>query len=1100
MQPEEKRGKKTRQGVSHLRALLAKNMAWLPGYPLESTADSRGLRWRGGPAGRPECETRIDRECLRQMEMTLNKIRYHFPKALPKLVGDAASWLARMDHLSERLKQTIHHGRPFSLQDSLDEGIFGERIQRRLVSLQRKTPSLSPLLERVGHRELTGTAAPSETFWRWLDENAEMLSRLQKTPQPLKAQLRFCSLHEELSPYLLNLLTETLAEPQAWRLFQVDFDVYSRRLAKAIKKEETALPPRPDRPPWGNLLLETLEQLTLLKPKLRRQAARLLERLLPADLPQQIRRFGEALEEDQRRLAGWLLKRNAEGRPPERRRKPPTPEAWSDDDEKALAKISVVVRKTPTCHLAELTAWNDFFAALTEETSEFLRGLYCMWGGRFSPKQFLAVLRLFTRLLRRRGLHPHLGEHWRSEIEESSHWECLDNLLDCEHSERIIRRAIELLEEAVYQRNAPLPQKLWGTLGEFAEAETDLQQTAELIVALSSRDSNHYYCAQDIQAALLTEDVPTAAILLEKMQEDKYEYLQLRLWAMKDWLGDSRLRTALRRSVQRDDLEAIQSLAECVQLLPDQERKTPLSPLSPLSSPTDWVAFYPPELQPPLKELSRVSLDAEKIARRLLSKDLPRDDELHAQIRCLDDLLARQEGELSDVARLQKRRENLLGRLGAAPRIGPGRLQNLAEKIRRRVDFELLEQYLGRARQAARDTLRKELGVQQFPETLLKPPYTHALAGISQLQGQSRRLGARVLRECVQGAAYVGAEAEENDNFCRRLRERNVRLEPWLGEEIHVSEMTETGEPYQVRFTRDPWDFLLMGYHFSTCLSPHSFNFFSAVANAVDVNKQVAYGKTAAGEIIGRCLFALTSEGLILTYRPYGHHYADRFDQAVEKFAAQLAEAMRTHVIAQGEPPALVSRDWYDDGVIALASKLNTRDPESELRTLLRKTPPEALLERLHELIGSPDLTRTTLRYLLKCPEFFDKSPRILPLAEQYGRDPQVSLPVKAALAGGAHYAGGSSLAFAILARLPAKRLWSHYRQNRMGGYGHTVVSSEIVMRMLAEYNPSFALRLFRATRPHNVKSDLDECGHRRRVLAMIHRRLGREKQAKELS
>jgi hypothetical protein len=107
-----------------------------------------------------------------------------------------------------------------------------------------------------------------------------------------------------------------------------------------------------------------------------------------------------------------------------------------------------------------------------------------------------------------------------------------------------------------------------------------------------------------------------------------------------------------------------------------------------------------------------------------------------------------------------------------------------------------------------------------------------------------------------------------NRAFVEKLRERGLRLEPWLGPtERHY---LVRGERWTVRVETNPLKVLWMGRLFGTCLSPGDVNAFATVANAVEINKRVLYMTDSKDRIIGRKLLALSREGVMFGFRSYG--------------------------------------------------------------------------------------------------------------------------------------------------------------------------------------------------------------------------------------
>ncbi len=114
----------------------------------------------------------------------------------------------------------------------------------------------------------------------------------------------------------------------------------------------------------------------------------------------------------------------------------------------------------------------------------------------------------------------------------------------------------------------------------------------------------------------------------------------------------------------------------------------------------------------------------------------------------------------------------------------------------------------------------------------------------------------------------------------------------------------------------DPFQVLFMGeYGFASCLSIRGSNVWSAVSNAVDVDKSVVWAKEPGGNIVGRRLIALAPEGIV-SFRTYANRHGLALDGFFEKFLAEYAAHCGT-VIAHGvKCGPLLSDQWYDDGAL----------------------------------------------------------------------------------------------------------------------------------------------------------------------------------------
>ena len=104
-------------------------------------------------------------------------------------------------------------------------------------------------------------------------------------------------------------------------------------------------------------------------------------------------------------------------------------------------------------------------------------------------------------------------------------------------------------------------------------------------------------------------------------------------------------------------------------------------------------------------------------------------------------------------------------------------------------------------------------------------------------------------------------------------------------------------------------------YGFASCLSLRGINAWSAVSNAIDVDKTIVWAKEADGNVLGRRLLALTPGG-ILMYRTYTNRYGVTLGDMLNQFVAEYAAHCGTQIIHDGRPAALLSDRWYDDGAM----------------------------------------------------------------------------------------------------------------------------------------------------------------------------------------
>jgi len=114
----------------------------------------------------------------------------------------------------------------------------------------------------------------------------------------------------------------------------------------------------------------------------------------------------------------------------------------------------------------------------------------------------------------------------------------------------------------------------------------------------------------------------------------------------------------------------------------------------------------------------------------------------------------------------------------------------------------------------------------------------------------------------------------------------------------------------------DPFEILFMGeYGFASCLSLRGSNAWSAVSNAIDIDKAIVWAKEPGGNVVGRRLLALTPEGVV-TLRTYTNRHGLALDRAFDEFVAAYTAHCGVKIARGGHPKPLLSDRWYDDGAL----------------------------------------------------------------------------------------------------------------------------------------------------------------------------------------
>lgn len=118
------------------------------------------------------------------------------------------------------------------------------------------------------------------------------------------------------------------------------------------------------------------------------------------------------------------------------------------------------------------------------------------------------------------------------------------------------------------------------------------------------------------------------------------------------------------------------------------------------------------------------------------------------------------------------------------------------------------------------------------------------------------------------------------------------------------------------------------------------------MVNAAEINKRVIYGRTADGQVVGRCLVGLTDGGGLVTFQPYCHGRHD-FAAMVGAFVTELAGRMNTVMVPTGHITALAGCGWYDDGPRDLTGAFGFLADGAPFRAALAALPVEDLLAEL---------------------------------------------------------------------------------------------------------------------------------------------------------
>ncbi|MEZ6089940.1 MAG: hypothetical protein R3C05_18325 [Pirellulaceae bacterium] len=1135
MQPLERKQTKIRNGVARARVLLKRDVPWLAGYPMGLAACEepgvQRVRWCSATEFSIDQPTirMIDREGLRRAQMTTTKLRHHFPQALPRLVTDVQDWFARIDLLLGLLKNAIHSGLPLLATDVLQSGIMPKRWSDEATRIKTTHPSLASLMDAVTFSALSGLQPCQEDQIEWLQQHAERLSKLcvLKTENICELPMLLLSRRDTLSPKLLQAVIRCLTDPAIrqcrWESMDSDLIQLQNALKRAIGKNVFSLPDLSGGESLHVLVRSVLYQTASQRPKRQREVFDLLEQLLNPKLLDGIAESQREVSRRERRLRR-LLRRVESGHEPIPRTKfeqktwlenafafHPSSRSKNNVADLAEAPLEVesITRTTTKKRIAAAkalgealreilndravngTTWRRFLAAFPVEYADLAVRLMTKWRrDRYTSKQpdndLGRVIEPLSLLLHRRGIAAPLLNNWRDYV-DGKNTTCAF-VTDICHEVRgkptLPRRTVGLLERIVYDLRLNIGPDLMGSLVEFAKVTGDDNLSSSIIEHLSKHPDNAYVDA-GIRIAMLFGDSPRemARILLSLREIGDQDGLEKEL---KPLASDLDLRRIVTKRIIEGEIAILKGLTATIGILNDLG--CPLPNRDVVSKPLDWCSRYPSDFRAVLRLLNESTPEAERVATKILGKYFPAREALQQQINALRSKLDRESAPEIDPAWMRRRLDNLQRRIDESLSVSPKRRDDLIAKLNRRAEQEKLQRFTLQCRQQVVTVIGDRFGVQEFPQDLLSSPLDRVLREINRVSKPMRKLGIRLLFESDHRTTRSFDDEPKNVAFTRRMESMGINMRPWLSDQFRQTAKTADGTTYELAFTRNVVDILLMGFHFDTCLSPDSFNFFSTIANAVDLNKRVVYGKSEAGKVIGRCLFALSDSGEILSYHRYSHNPKDGFTDAVDRFARRLASEMQTTLGSGGHVAKLVASDWYDDGPIG--DNVEWSGEGGIVNDLVRRVESDQLLSELIDAVGENVLRRRVVEVATNAI-LRHRSEFLSALMDRFSSG--MSFRQRFTIAVNVEPANLRTRLLSQMRWSDIVRLVRHSQCDDCDAF-HGIAEYGRVFRVLTQFHPSLGLRAIRAARPSFIQNDLQDSNKtRRKALIEAHQQLGRQ-------
>ena len=1091
----DRKGKNRRTSIerwSH-EALMDKSLGWLSGAPLSDSPD--GAKWLVlKPRKQPQTIT-LDLETIRQAHFAFRVLKNESEK-LKQCFRNPDEWLDRLSYLLQRLRRTEHRFKNLELS-----AFYGQRWQTKFDRAGREFPNLKPLLSSVAIHQLLCHDGGSQQF-DWLAGHLPRFSAMMEANVDLKTQLKLCSMHRDMNDTWFEFVSASLAQNQCAASEYVDAVKRDHQLrADLAKKARMAEPKRPSEiteAPVRHALLGHIDTVYLFRSKRRRALFRILATTVTDGVFSQLRTRQAKLDATAKKIkteikhchrlgvVDYAISRRANCV----QEIIPADEANHIETAKALEALcsSLVVAESVEDY-DSVQRIGEFFELLPKDW-QFRANLLKRWLTMARPHNvgvLARLLRRFGSLIKQHGIPNALLENWTEYANNYSRsreivGELLTHASDKSVSPDEMDAVFKLIQLTVFKGDLESDVN-FDVLFSYARHAPSTEVAANVFLSLEQHDNPPTIIASDVQSAFaFTDSADTATQLLVVLDDHEVASLAKGLTRLP-------LSPALREHVARvllgsnpkSDLKSLDELLsplhELGYSLPAPRRHVCCD---------DWISNYPNVLWPSLRRINQASSRGREIAESMMMNVIPSKEHLKGQLAKLDRKLAsRLPPRTRD--KIVGHRDKLLWRLREPEKVGEGRLHNVAKKIDRRANLEIQKQLIKDCRETLTRALLSKYPDREFPKRILSQRYFVLLKGVLQLEGRARELGIDLLLRCDRDAKNALPLERENAAFLDRLEKRGICTAPWLKASTPKLVTNEKGERFFIAFATDPLEVMLMGFHFKTCLSPSDFNFYSAITNTFDINKQVLYCKRPNGKVVGRCLFALTSDGRIQTYARYFHDAQLDFSRVVDEFAIELARAMGTSLTHRCDIKPLVANKWYDDGATRGGLELlaNWHD-DSDLIKLIRRSTTTTFIDELARLIGSAATIRNNLQLLVEILKAKERDDLVVCLANEFGCDTNTIIRDRLHLAIQVlQYDRAASTR--ILESIDPRQLVRY-----LANHGSKVDCESKLLDLLIAFDVDTAKRYLVRTRARGIRNDKQEhSGARREAWAKIHERLG---------
>jgi hypothetical protein len=1105
VQPELRRKKSA--NVARARMFIKKDLGWLPGYPLGLDGD--GLQWRSQPAlgtsGTPTTIT-LEREDLRRASLTRSKLVRRFSRALPKAVANIEAWTANTSVILDLVKAAVHTGEPPRCSPVHMDGVYPRSLQRQASEARRAHPELDRLVVALGWLHLLDPPRLGPELTALADLAGPLHGLMQQRPgqQGLDDALALVRLAAADGLQRLLPMATLLSQATSWR---APLRGATERISKlrSSLKQNSYNRERLICIPWGGStcmgppLVQLLHALHDQRQRSRRQALALLELVLPIDIAQRWSAWWERFEATRPRrppdLSGWgrahlaiewdqqqdeSLQSLEDSLPPEvgakdlaallaRVGQPGNGLFWGE----LAHTLSWLPREhdRKLIRLAFLGHWADLAKDEGHEhTRSLLREVRRYMG---EPCANLESLRPWSDILEGAG-RGRLYNHWTFDSSLLSD-------LPSRHQHKV---ALEVMRAASIARPGCVDAKVAELLPPLVEALVDADLITRRLLALMDAGQTDALSSDLValadRIAEGDDDFPDLIAVLEPSSLPQVDWAVARLQEADEG-------ALLRRHLSEHGARRLARIGTWGRILERSGGIAPPVPRASVSAPPAWVQRWPATLRRDIAALAAVDDDAEYRLPHLLSRWLRSGEALEDEIAAIGARLERAPAERR--GRLETRLRNLERRRHQPSELKPGQLAKARARLQRARESHLLDAWEQALTRDLDHDLPGVLGLTSAPPWMRGPDVLTLIPSILDLKPPFSELGLDILRRRGGVPPWDHRHAPANAAFLEQLEHRGIDLGAWL-DHPPTHEHTLGDTPVSIAITRDPLDVLRMGAPFDTCLAPGSFNFFSAVANAVDINKRLLCAWDAKGAMIARCLLALTDQGGLLTFHAYANQAQAQFAELAATYVDDLVLLMNTVVVSRGEVRSLVAPEWYDDGPRQLPASNSALHEGSELRKALPRLEPAELVPAMEAALAPRGLDALTLPSVAHLPEIRERPELARELVPVLRRVPESQGSCMVPICQQAMKSAEPDDARQLLRERAMTVALDHHRR-------HQELPFEL-LELLVQVDPAQIIAILRRARPRGRRRMVRQRPIRRLLRGLAEEALGRETKARE--